>query len=93
MTKEDVGAELWLKAVAPSNDLRKWFGHDRAKWEEFRNRYLSELSGAPEAAERLLDEAKKGRVTLLYAARDTECNHAVVLREYLLDRLGGGDGS
>ena len=94
LTKARVRADLWLKDIAPGTALRKWFGHDRSKWEEFRTRYLAELSGAPEVAERLLDEAKTGRVTLLYAARDTECNHAVVLREYLLGRLGIiGEGS
>jgi len=93
LTKAQVRAEMWLKDVAPGTTLRKWFGHDRSKWEEFRTRYLAELSGAPEVVERLLDEVKTGRVTLLYAARDTECNHAVVLREYLLRRLGIGEGS
>jgi uncharacterized protein YeaO (DUF488 family) len=88
VTKEKVQASIWLKDVAPSTPLRKWFGHDRAKWDEFRSRYLAELAAEPEVAKRVLDEAKKGRVTLLYAARDTECNHAVVLREYLLKRSG-----
>jgi uncharacterized protein YeaO (DUF488 family) len=84
MTKEKLRAALWLKAVAPGTELRKWYGHDRAKWEEFRHRYLAELEGRPEAAEPLLEAAGRGRVTLLYAARDKECNHAVVLREYLI---------
>jgi uncharacterized protein YeaO (DUF488 family) len=93
LTKAKVRADLWLKEAAPGTILRKWFGHDRSKWNEFRTRYLAELSGAPDVADRLLDEAKTGRgVTLLYAARDTECNHAVVLREYLLGRLGIGEG-
>ena len=84
MTKEKVQAALWLKDVAPTTVLRKWFGHDRAKWEAFRRRYLAELADSPEGVARLLEEAKKGRVTLLFAARDIECNHAVVLRDYLL---------
>jgi uncharacterized protein YeaO (DUF488 family) len=94
LTKENVQAALWLKEVAPGTALRKWFGHDRSKWEEFRRRYVEELAAEPEGVNRLLDEAEKGRVTLLYSARDTECNHAVVLREYLLslseDRVKGG---
>jgi uncharacterized protein YeaO (DUF488 family) len=84
MTKEKVQASLWLKDVAPSTPLRKWFGHDRAKLEEFRHRYLAELDAEPGVVKRVLDEVEKGRVTLLYSARDTECNHAVVLRDYLL---------
>jgi uncharacterized protein YeaO (DUF488 family) len=93
LTKAQVRAELWLKDIAPGTTLRKWFGHDRSKWDEFRRRYIEELTGAPEAVEILLDKAKTGRVTLLYAARDTECNHAVVLREYLSGRSGIGEGS
>ena len=75
---------MWLKDAAPTAPLRKWFGHDPAKFEEFRHRYLEELSEKPEVIAGLLDLARKGRVTLLYAARDPECNHAVVLRDYLL---------
>ncbi|HWP02875.1 MAG TPA: DUF488 domain-containing protein [Gemmatimonadaceae bacterium] len=86
MTKEQVQADLWLKDVAPSTALRKWFGHDRAKWEAFKRRYFSELDARPEAVARLLDRAEKGRLTLLFSARDAEYNQAVALREYLLSR-------
>jgi uncharacterized protein YeaO (DUF488 family) len=78
---------MWLKDVAPSTVLRKWFGHDRSKWDEFRRRYLEELAAQPAGLDMLVKAAGSGRVTLLYAARDMECNHAQVLREYLLSRL------
>lgn len=86
MTKEQVRADLWLRDVAPGTDLRKWFSHDRSKWEAFRNRYFLELDGKPEAVTRLLDEAAKGPLTLLFSAQDTECNQAVALRDYLISR-------
>ncbi|MDI9570947.1 MAG: DUF488 family protein [Pseudomonadota bacterium] len=65
---------------------RKWFNHDRARWEEFKSRYFSELGEKPEMVKRLRDLAAKGGVTLLYSASDNECNQAVALREYLLNR-------
>ena len=86
MTKEQAQADLWLKDVAPSTALRKWFGHDRSQWEAFKSRYFLELDAKPEAVARLLDEAAQGRLTLLFSARDAEYNQAVALREYLLAR-------
>jgi uncharacterized protein YeaO (DUF488 family) len=86
MTKEQVQADLWLKDIAPSTALRKWFGHDRSKWEEFKRRFWDELDAQPAAVEQLLEAAAKGPLTLLFSARDTECNQAVVLRDYLLSR-------
>ena len=88
MTKEQVQADLWLKDIAPSTALRKWFGHDRSKWEEFKRRFWVELDAEPEAAAQLLAAAAKGRLTLLFSARDTECNQAIALRDYLLARAG-----
>lgn len=85
-TKEQVQADLWLKEIAPSDELRKWYHHDRSNWEEFKRRYLLELQEKSEAVERLLNEAAKGRVTLLFSARDEEYNQAVALREYLLSK-------
>lgn len=86
MTKEQVQADLWYKDMAPSTGLRKWFGHDPAKWEAFKRRYFLELDAQPEAVARLLDQAAKGRLMLLFAARDAEHNQAVALREYLLSQ-------
>jgi uncharacterized protein YeaO (DUF488 family) len=90
LNRERVNASMWLKEVAPSTALRKWFGHDPARFGEFRQRYLEELAGKPDDVAGLLDLARKERLTLLYAARDPECNHAVVLREYLLSRARPG---
>ncbi len=83
MTKERVKAELWLKEAAPSTGLRKSFCHDRSKWEDFKKRYFEELDAKPEVVVRLLEEAARGPVTLLFAAQDSEYNQAVALREYL----------
>jgi uncharacterized protein YeaO (DUF488 family) len=88
LTKEQVRADLWLKDAAPSTALRKWFGHDRSRWETFKNRYFLELDAAPHAVATLLEEAAKARLTLLFSARDAEYNQAVVLKEYLLSRSG-----
>jgi uncharacterized protein YeaO (DUF488 family) len=83
MKKEDLVMEAWLKEVAPSTELRRWFGHDPAKWEEFERRYRAELDEHPEAWKPLVDASRKGKVTLLYSARDTEHNNALVLKSYL----------
>jgi uncharacterized protein YeaO (DUF488 family) len=88
MTKEKAGADLWCKEVAPSAVLRKWFCHDGAKWEAFKTRYFSELDAQADVVAKLLQAAAKGRLTLLFSARDVERNQAVVLREYLLARSG-----
>lgn len=88
LTKEQVQADLWLKEIAPSTELRKWFHNDRSNWDEFKRRYILELQDNWAAVESLLNEAVKGRLTLLFSARDEESNHAVVLREYLHDIHG-----
>jgi|SRR5579871_641973 len=73
----------WLKDVAPSDKLRRWFAHDPKKWPEFQRRYRAELDAKPEAWEPIRAAARHGRVTLVYAARDTDYNNAVALKEYL----------
>ncbi|HEY1751741.1 MAG TPA: DUF488 family protein [Caulobacteraceae bacterium] len=83
--KAEAKLDDWLKDVAPSSDLRRWFGHDPERWPEFRRRYRAELQANP-AAEALRRLAAKGRLTLIYGARDTEHNDAVVLAEWLADR-------
>jgi uncharacterized protein YeaO (DUF488 family) len=85
--REDLPLDGWLRDVAPSSELRRWFGHDPARWAEFRRRYLAELQVSPDACRPLLDAARSGEVTLLYSARDRERNSAVVLREHLLSRI------
>ncbi|HXU63313.1 MAG TPA: DUF488 domain-containing protein [Polyangia bacterium] len=86
--KEALGADAWLKEVAPSTELRKWFGHRPERWDEFRRRYRAELAANPAAWQPILDAARRGPVTLLYSAHDTEHNGALVLREYLNGKLG-----
>ncbi len=81
LTKEKARVDLWLKEIAPSTELRRWFGHDPAKWTEFKRRYRAELKGNKEQVARLKDEMEKGPVTLLYGAGDAELNEAVVLLE------------
>lgn len=83
--KEELSDVTWLKDVAPSAELRMWFGHDPTRWEEFRKRYRAELEGGPAGAalEELRRQAGKDEVTLLYSARDEEHNSAVVLAEAL----------
>lgn len=86
VTKERAQLALWLKEIAPSTELRKWFHHDPTKWDEFCLRYRQELDSNPAAVQRLADLAQTGRVTLIYAARDEVHNEAVVLKEYLETR-------
>ncbi len=85
LTKEKAKLDLWLKEVAPSTELRKWFAHDPARWAEFRRRYLDELKSHSEKIAQLKQEAKRGPVTLIFGARDVEHNEAVILRD-LLDK-------
>ncbi|MDA8369356.1 MAG: DUF488 family protein [Nocardiopsaceae bacterium] len=82
--KEALALDGWPKDAAPSSQLRRWFGHDPARWDDFADRYHAELQSRPEALEPLLAALGEGAVTLLYAARDTEHNNAVVLRDHLL---------
>jgi uncharacterized protein YeaO (DUF488 family) len=89
MKKDALDADAWLKDVAPSTELRKWFGHRVERWEEFRRRYRKELDARPDAWQPILDAEKRGNVTLLYSARDVAHNGALVLLDYLLDRQVG----
>lgn len=83
LSKEKAAVDLWLKDVAPSTELRKWFGHEVARWPEFRTRYRKELRGLNDTLEELRDLIAKQKVTLLFGAADTEHNQAVVLAEFL----------
>ena len=87
IAKDDLQIDAWLKDLAPSTELRKWFGHDPAKWDEFRKRYALELEQRPEALEELVEKARAGHVTLVFGAKDTEHNNAVALKEHLERRL------
>jgi uncharacterized protein YeaO (DUF488 family) len=81
--KENLKIDSWIKEVAPSDELRKWFGHDPNKWQEFEARYFAELDENAEALAPIRQAAKQGDVTLVYSAKDTEHNQAVALKEYL----------
>jgi uncharacterized protein YeaO (DUF488 family) len=82
----------WARDAAPSDELRRWFGHDPERWVLFRERYRAELDASPEAWRPLRDAAAAGDVLLLYAAADRDRNNAVVLREYLEERTAGPGG-
>lgn len=82
--KADAGISRWMKEIAPSNELRKWFGHDPARWEEFRRRYRAELAKNADRVGELRKLAQAGPLTLVYSAHDEAHNQAVVLREMLL---------
>ncbi len=83
LKKSEAVFDEWLKEISPSNELRKWFGHDPAKWQEFKKRYRKELGGKEDLIDRLKKEAKRKIVTLLYSAKETEHNNAVALKEFL----------
>ena len=83
LTKLQAKVDLWLKDVAPSAELRKWFGHDPDRWDEFRRRYQKELRSKEDLIKVLKRKAKAGTITLIYAARDEEHNGALVLKQFL----------
>lgn len=83
LSKDEADIDIWAKDVAPSSELRKWFGHDPAKWTEFQAKYRQELSAHEAELHDLLEQAADRHVTLLYGARDTEHNQAVVLKDVL----------
>ena len=82
--KAEAVIDCWLKEIAPSSELRRWFGHDPSRWKEFRRRYRAELSSRPELLNKLRALAEQGTLTLVYAARDEDHNQAVALRGMLL---------
>lgn len=86
LTKERAAVDLWLKDVAPSPELRRWFGHDPSRWKQFEKRYWGELGERSEAVDLLRRKARRGRVTLVYAAKDQQHNGALALKEYLEQR-------
>ncbi len=87
--RADLRLSGWLKDVAPSHELRRWFGHEPEKWDEFRRRYFAELDERPEGWTPLRDATAAGDITLVYSSRDVEHNNAVALREYVTARLDG----
>ena len=91
--KTDVHMDGWQKDVGPSDQLRKWFSHDPAKWAEFQRKYFAELAQRPETWQPLLKAAEHGTVTLLYSSHDTEHNNAVALKDFLETKLAHGSAT
>ncbi|MFP4285794.1 MAG: DUF488 domain-containing protein [Desulfovermiculus sp.] len=89
VSKQDARVDIWLKELAPSKELRKWFGHDPDKWKEFQSRYFQELQARPEAVNTIIDQTRKGPVTLVYAAKDSEHNNAMALKKYIQFQASG----
>ena len=83
VSKAKLRVDAWLKEAGPSTELRKWFGHDPEKWDQFRRRYFRELGSRPEAWQPIVAAARRGPVTLVYSSHDTQYNNAVALHEYL----------
>jgi uncharacterized protein YeaO (DUF488 family) len=90
LTKEQARIDLWLKDIAPSNELRKWYGHDPDKWAEFRKRVFRELGTVAEAVEVLLERVRGGPVTFLFSSKELDINNARALKEYVESRLTAG---
>lgn len=84
LTKEAAAVDVWLKEVAPTTELRKWFGHEPAKWSEFRKRYMHELKSREDQLSIIKEHASRGKVTLVCGAKDEAHNQAVVLQEVLI---------
>ncbi len=87
VSKKDAKLDLWLKDVAPSNELRKWYGHDPEKWTEFKKRYFAELDGEKAAVDELRNAVKEKDVTFVYGSKEETYNSAAALREYLEKRV------
>lgn len=86
LTKQKAKVDLWLKEIAPSTELRKWFSHDPAKWSGFQERYATELKGKSALVEQLKKLSREGRVTLVYGAKDELHNEAVILKQWIAAR-------
>jgi uncharacterized protein YeaO (DUF488 family) len=87
VNKTALAVAAWLKDASPSTQLRKWYGHDPAKWAEFRKRYFGDLETAPGAWQPLLEAARKGTITLVYSSQERERNNAVALKEFVEKKL------
>jgi len=93
LTKEKARIDFWPKSLSPSTGLRLWYGHDPARWNEFKSRYFAELDKNPEIVREILTRSRRGRVTFLFSSREERLNNAVALKEYLeaLEDQGQGD--
>lgn len=88
LSKAEAQIDLWMKDIAPSTELRKWFNHDPARWKSFQEKYRAELRQLGEQLDELRARARKGRITLVYGAKDTEHNQALVLQDVLTRHQG-----
>ena len=87
VSKAQLRVDVWLKEVSPTTELRKWFGHDPAKWSRFRTRYFRELDSHPQAWRPIVSAARRGTVTLVYSSRDQRHNNAVALLDYVRAKM------
>ncbi len=87
MSKEKVKVDLWIKEIAPSIELRHWYGHNADRWEGFKTRYFAELAANPESVRKVLAEVKAGVVTFLYSTKEERQNNAVALKEYIESKI------
>jgi uncharacterized protein YeaO (DUF488 family) len=87
VSKKEAKLNEWLRDIAPSDELRKWFGHDSDKWDEFKKQYREELASKEELVNKLIEDAKGGDITLLYASRETRYNNVVVLKDVLEEKM------
>jgi len=85
LSKEKAKVDLWLKEIAPSNELRKWYGHDPKKWTEFRKKYFKDLDMKRDLANQIVQKMKEGDVTLLYSSKEEKFNNAIALKEYIIE--------
>lgn len=83
LTKQKAKIDIWIKEIAPSSSLRKWFAHNPARWQEFKEKYQQELHSKKDLLREVRDKVRRQKITLIYAAKDTQHNNAVVLKEYL----------
>ena len=87
LSKASARIDYWAKAISPSTELRRWYGHDPAKWPEFKARYSAELDAAPQGVEDLLEYVRAGEVTFVFSSKELELNNAWALKEYVEQRL------
>jgi uncharacterized protein YeaO (DUF488 family) len=90
LSKEKARVDVWVKEIAPSTELRRWYGHDADKWPEFKTRYAAELNANPTGVEKLLSEVQAGTVTFLYSSKEERLNNAVALKEYIESIIQAG---
>jgi uncharacterized protein YeaO (DUF488 family) len=83
ISKDEIKMDCWLKEIGPSNELRKWFGHDPDKWDDFKDKFFQELDQKKELVDQIAAKAREGDVVLLFGAKDEEHNNAVALKEYI----------